>query len=694
MLERIGRWLWLYLIVPFTIISSYGFCGDPLVIHPATGRSIVWGDSTAIPYWIDNGPLGALSNDAARSIVEKMMEVWSSVDTASVGFQFQGYLPEDVTAHEFPDYLAMVGCGASSRGDIPKDVVPIIFDSDGSIIDLLMGEGASYSIGGISTLRCFTGSADDPRNIYQGMVILNGGFIDGKGIDEGSPADIPLNVFAGIILHELGHLLGLDHSYANDWVYDGIARGDLDSSYARYLPVMFPMVLRSSPASTSLRPDDIAAISSLYPSAGYASLGSIVGEVVSDTYGEIKGGNVVARRIDDPLCEAFSSVTGKRCVPLIDGDGKLDFNSMACGDQGLYGDFRLEGLPPGEYTVEVSNISDAWITDTPSLSLKYSPLFETEFYNEGDKGDGESGDEKSIIHLGASEEVDGIDISVKVLKDGDKEEGDFSFEFEEGKSSRCVLDSPDIMKWLDDVSNGAVAPTLSEYNGIGRGVGMDGGGCTLVRAPADSRKARPSWYVIPYVIAYVFFRASSSIRTRRVLHTLLLVAPLVLLMPALLLATSVVPSTLEEMSLKAGKIFYGRCIKVEQGFDENGLPAIFVKYSVERGIKGVSGGEVEFKVFGEDLGSRSTLDGSLPFREGEEDVLFLYKESRLGFTSPVGIWQGRFRVVGEGSAKRVVMPKGVAFPEGRAGYKSVGTGTIVTPDGLLDLVSHILKGAE
>ncbi|MDO8643830.1 MAG: hypothetical protein Q7S00_02540 [bacterium] len=122
-------------------------------------------------------------------------------------------------------------------------------------------------------------------------------------------------------------------------------------------------------------------------------------------------------------------------------------------------------------------------------------------------------------------------------------------------------------------------------------------------------------------------------------------------------ATMVRPLTLGEITKKADKIFSGRCQSVRSVVDEQGLPATLVTFEVDEKIKGEVGDVEEVKLFG--LPKKTVLDddGLLPthpsssyssdvqeFQEGEENVLFLYKKSEWGYTSPIGNGQGRFRV--------------------------------------------------
>ncbi len=124
-------------------------------------------------------------------------------------------------------------------------------------------------------------------------------------------------------------------------------------------------------------------------------------------------------------------------------------------------------------------------------------------------------------------------------------------------------------------------------------------------------------------------------------------------------ATMVIPMGLKDMTHDAGKIFVGECLDRYEGIDENHLPATYTRWHVLQALKGVQT-EDRFlvKMFGVDqptlhvregetalipLRSWNALVGS--FQPGEKYLLFLYPESGLGFTSPVGGGQGKFQVI-------------------------------------------------
>lgn len=101
---------------------------------------------------------------------------------------------------------------------------------------------------------------------------------------------------------------------------------------------------------------------------------------------------------------------------------------------------------------------------------------------------------------------------------------------------------------------------------------------------------------------------------------------------------------LAEMASHAGRIVHGRVSEVRDGVhpQQQRLAVTFVKVQVVEMLKGGAAREVTFMQYGN---SRNQYVAHLPrYSVGEEVVLFLYPESKLGFTSPVGQGQGKFVV--------------------------------------------------
>ena len=126
------------------------------------------------------------------------------------------------------------------------------------------------------------------------------------------------------------------------------------------------------------------------------------------------------------------------------------------------------------------------------------------------------------------------------------------------------------------------------------------------------------------------------------------VAALGLLASRPLDAGQVRPVGLEEMARRAERIFSGRCVGTRVEPDPQlGLDVTQVTFAVDRAIKGVAGRTLTVRVLGASVAPGATgREGfdALRFAPGERVVLFLYADSALGLTSPVGLGQGKFSV--------------------------------------------------
>jgi hypothetical protein len=120
-------------------------------------------------------------------------------------------------------------------------------------------------------------------------------------------------------------------------------------------------------------------------------------------------------------------------------------------------------------------------------------------------------------------------------------------------------------------------------------------------------------------------------------------------------ATMVLSVNLDQMSQIADRIVLVRVLSSDNGSDENGRWSNFVTFFVEEAFKGdVTVGSI-LKIKQVSQKPREGQDGSvvmgtlfrgLPqYKEGEEALLFLNGDSAIGFTSPVGLGQGAFRVM-------------------------------------------------
>lgn len=137
-----------------------------------------------------------------------------------------------------------------------------------------------------------------------------------------------------------------------------------------------------------------------------------------------------------------------------------------------------------------------------------------------------------------------------------------------------------------------------------------------------------------------------------------LIAAVIVTLCSPLHATSIKAVNLEEMTALADRIFLGRVVGIRRGFDDAAhRPVTFTTFEVLRPVKGKLGQTVTIKTLASAIPGQSALVAGMPtFRAGEETVLFLHGDSKLGLTSPVGLYQGRLEVRGESGTKVVRGP--------------------------------------
>jgi hypothetical protein len=339
------------LLAACALAAAPARAAGPLLVNGA-GAPLAW-TASPVPYNPDKGSLGALGNAAAIANVAANFAVWSAVPTASVTFVNAGPLPVDVTAANYDSYIGACNDGLS----------PIIFDSDGTIIDDLLGAGASTDVLGFAGPDC---GSYVPPVITEGFAVLNGRWID--GIATTSNPEIPLAEFNGVFVHEFGHYLNLDHSQVNL-----LEAEDGEPANDDAVATMYPFLVNGAGMSTP-HLDDAVAVSTLYPDPSFASgFGQVTGTILrSDAITPFQGAYVIARRVGDPRLTAVGTASGALFFPSSPGGPP---------PASLQGAYAIPGLPAGSYTVEVEAIDPAFTGGSsvgplsPPLPLPGPPEF-------------------------------------------------------------------------------------------------------------------------------------------------------------------------------------------------------------------------------------------------------------------------------------------------------------------------------
>jgi hypothetical protein len=274
--------------------------GGPLAVFAK--RPVVFRNSAFPLTWqLDPGVLGNYSNAQAAQIVNDSFAAWENIPTAMPSFDRGTDLPQDVTVTNYTNYW----------GKFQDGIMPVLLDSDGQIVDAIRGSNAKNQVLGLAVSAYFT-SGPDAGFYAEGEVLING-FLSNK---------TSLQEYIGVVKHEIGHLIGLDHAQI------GKSEGtDGDASNDAAVPLMFPI----STSNAEFTSDDIVAVSNLYPTSGFLSgRGALSGMIRRRDGTQVRGANVIAINAADPS-QRYSTVS--------------DYFGNAPGV------YEFRGLPAGSYLV-------------------------------------------------------------------------------------------------------------------------------------------------------------------------------------------------------------------------------------------------------------------------------------------------------------------------------------------------------
>jgi hypothetical protein len=306
-----------------------------------------------IPVWTDGGEAFTFDYDGVTPFItiERANEItafafneWTEVSTSTFSAEIAGTIEEQIGVADINSTNADAVYGPENGYGFW-----VVYDTDGYILENTFGVPRTAVLG-----IAFPEWADETTGeITEATALMNGYNVHDSDVDG--------NKVAGVFTHEFGHAINLSHTQVNGHIayqsypwapeYPG-AKGCVDPVFRWNLPpfygptanpvqieTMFPFIDHyeqpGQEMSTIDMPDDIAAISTLYPTADFAdTTGTISGVLrLKDGKTEYAGINVIARNVNDPMGDAISSMTGSATNGLVGPDGRYTINGLTPGEQ-------------------------------------------------------------------------------------------------------------------------------------------------------------------------------------------------------------------------------------------------------------------------------------------------------------------------------------------------------------------------
>lgn len=128
-----------------------------------------------------------------------------------------------------------------------------------------------------------------------------------------------------------------------------------------------------------------------------------------------------------------------------------------------------------------------------------------------------------------------------------------------------------------------------------------------------------------------------------------------LLTPTTSTAISVLPLNLNQLYAHASYVIYAKCVDNKKEFDSStGWNVSYTTFVVLESYKGnLQGTHTIKQISGTSKNAVLEIPGIPSFKTGAEYILFLYKPSSSGFSSPVALEQGRFTIL-PGKAGKII----------------------------------------
>jgi hypothetical protein len=367
------------------ILSSLApaWAGGPRFVSGSSGYNkagIPMGWYTPQPlYFTDSGDLSPyVSHTQADAMVAAAANVWN-VPTANLILSQGGSLAEHVdltnTYFNGTDIVFPADVQSTNYTNIQ---IAVVYDTDGSITDLLLGSGASDPSGCLQNGVLESVDSFGTKAVIQHAIIVLNGRCAGSDPNQLTQMQYQLT-------RTFGRVLGLAWSQLNDSIFTGATPATaLEESY---WPLMHPIDIRCGPYTFqcmqnafTLRPDDLSALAFLYPvtssnalpgktASGFDSVG-VSGSLNFPTGQGMELANVTVRRQIanvDVAMEPYPAVSSTTGYAFMENSGSPVTGPEAISQNAGAGTASMEG---------------GWsLTRIPSGARSTALLFQTESIN-------------------------------------------------------------------------------------------------------------------------------------------------------------------------------------------------------------------------------------------------------------------------------------------------------------------------